>query len=73
MAWTAEELATLRAAYIARLSGQTAQRVRFADREVELDTIDALKEALAEAEADVAAQTHGSTTRYAAYDSGLRP
>lgn len=72
MPWTAEELATLRAAYLSRLSGQTAQRVRFADREVELDTIDELRRAIAEAEADVAAAS-GSTTRLAAYSKDLCP
>jgi len=73
LAWTAEELATLRAAYLARLSGAAAQRVKFENREVEFDEIDALRTAIAEAEADVAAASTGSTTRYAAHSKGLCP
>lgn len=69
MAFTQADADAIRAHLVARLSGSTAKRVRFADREVELDSVDDARELLAEIEASISSQR----TRFASYDKGLCP
>jgi hypothetical protein len=55
MAWTAADRDALQAHIAARLSGAQARRVRFGDREVELDSIEDCYKFLQLIEADLAA------------------